>query len=77
VITQQHLTNPLALIFIASPKMSTHNDGLNRGSKHNKSCTYDEGVLPDYGTGEARARKVPCRENLAKQKATLSNAVKR
>jgi hypothetical protein len=44
-------------IFIRLTKMSTHNDGLNRGSKHNKSCTYDDRVLPNYGTGEARAKK--------------------
>ena len=25
-------------------------------SKKHKSCTYDERVLPNYGTGEARAK---------------------
>jgi predicted alpha/beta superfamily hydrolase len=57
VTAQQHLTNTLTPIFIVSPKLSTHNDGLNRGSKHNKSCTYDDRVLPNYGTGETRAQK--------------------
>ena len=33
VTTQQHLTNTPTPIFIASPKMSTHNDGLNRGTQ--------------------------------------------
>jgi len=47
------------------------------GRKKHKSCTYDDRVLPNCGTGETRAKNIPCRENLAKQKAKLSNAVKR
>jgi hypothetical protein len=66
-----------APIFIASLKSSTHNDGLSRGNARNTNLApMTIRVLPNYGTGEARAKKVPSRENLAKQKATLSNAVK-
>ena len=28
---------------------------LTEERKKHKSCTYDDGVLPNYGTGEARA----------------------
>jgi len=40
-------------------------------SKKYKSCTYDERVLPNYGTGEARAKdKNPMTRELSQEERT-------
>jgi len=60
-------TNKLPTTYFYSPHQKwapIKTDSTEERKKH-KSCTYDDRVLPNYGTGGARA-KFPCRENLAK-----------
>jgi hypothetical protein len=65
-------------IFIASPILSTHNDGLNRGNVRNTNLApMTREFYPIMEQARLGRQNVPCRENLAKRKAALSNAVKR
>jgi len=44
---------------------------LTEERKKHKSCTYDERVLPNYGTGEARAKdKNPMLRELTLERRT-------
>jgi hypothetical protein len=57
-------------IFIASPILSTHNDGLNRGNVRNTNLApMTIWVLPNYGTGETRALKNPKPRELSQAKS--------
>ena len=43
-------------------------DSTEERKKH-KSCTNDERVLPNYGTGETRAQKIPAPRELSQAKS--------
>ena len=64
-------------LYFALPILSTHNDGLNRGIASTTNLAPMTSEFYPIMEQVRRGRKnIPCRENLAKQKATLSNAVK-
>jgi hypothetical protein len=64
------------LVFIVSPKLSTHNDGLNRGASTTNLAPMTTEFYPIMEQVRHGRNKLPCRESLAKLKATLSHAVK-